>query len=194
MKWEDPEFKQEPDHPAVNISWRDAVAFCEWLGRREERQYRLPTDREWSILAGIGHLEKPDIAPGRQPKLPGVFPWGITPPARTAGNYCDQAFGRKYGEGYEARWFEFNDGFAETAPVGSFAALKNGLHDLAGNVWEWVDGWYDPETVRYRIVRGGSWRAGPTDRILASFRGPDPPSARLDSVGFRVVLEPPAEE
>jgi formylglycine-generating enzyme required for sulfatase activity len=194
LESESPEFDQEPDHPAVNVSWRDAVAFCEWLSATEGLTYRLPTDREWSVLAGIGDKEDPSLQAKDQPELEGDHPWAETGPQAVPGNYCDEAFGRRYGEDYEAAWFEFDDEHAETAPVGSFPALANGLYDVGGNVWEWVDGWYDPDTQRFRIVRGGSWRSGPTKRVFTSFRGPDPPSARLDSVGFRVVLERPTDK
>lgn len=192
--WKSPDFEQSPNDPAVMVSWRDAVAFCEWLSAREGKTYRLPTDREWSILAGLGEIEDPMVPAFQQPQEEAVFPWGRTPISAQSGNYCDGAFGKKYGETYDAKWLEgINDGYAATAPVGKFPALKNGLHDLAGNVWEWVDGWYDPEKQHFRIVRGGSWRTGPSHRLSASFRGPDSPSVRLDSVGFRVVVERPLE-
>lgn len=184
-EWKKPEFAQTPDHPAVNVSWQDSQAYCAWLGKKEGRTYRLLTDTEWSILAGL--KEKPDVSPMLQPQSTGIFHWGTRPVAGDVGNFCDEAFGRKYRGTYDGKWLEIDDGHADTAPVGSYAEDSNGLFDFAGNVWEWVDGWYDPPRNTMRIVRGGSFRAGGEKRLLASFRGPDPYTARLDSVGFRIV-------
>lgn len=187
---EQPDFPQSGDHPVVNVNWHDARAFCEWLGAREGRRYRLPTDREWSVAAGLGETEREEIAPGRQPAVAGLHHWGRGPLRPGAGNFCDECFGKRQGAGYEARWLEgFRDGYAATAPVGRFRAGPCGLRDFAGNVWEWCEDWYDPATKRDKVVRGGAWRTGDSARLLASFRGPDPPSARIDSIGFRVVRE-----
>jgi formylglycine-generating enzyme required for sulfatase activity len=183
-------FRQTGSHPAVNVSWHDAQAFCTWLGKKEKRAYRLPTDHEWSLLAGIGSLENPKIAPNRQPQLAAVHPWGTGRITKWAGNYCDESFGRKYGDGYEAEWLRgYDDGAAATAAVGSFKCDKNGIHDLGGNAWEWCEDWYDPPGNTVRVVRGGAWRTGHENRMITSFRGPDPPSLRIDSIGFRVVTD-----
>lgn len=187
VEWKKPEFAQTPEHPAVNVSWQDAQAFCEWIGKKEGRKYRLLMDVEWSTLAGL--KEKADVSPMLQPQSVGVFHWGTRPVAGDVGNFCDEAFGQKYRGSYDGKWLEVDDGHADTAPVGSYAEDANGLFDFAGNVWEWVDGWYDPPRNTLRIVRGGSFRAGGEKRLLASFRGPDPYTARLDSVGFRIVCE-----
>lgn len=186
-EWRKPEFAQTPDHPAVNVSWQDAKAYCEWLGKKEGRLYRLLTDSEWSTLAGL--KEQADVSPMLQPQSVGVYHWGTRPVAGDVGNFCDEAFGRKYRGSYDGKWLEIDDGHADTAAVGSYAEDANGLYDFAGNVWEWVEGWYDPPRNTLRIVRGGSFRAGGEKRLLASFRGPDPYTARLDSVGFRIVCE-----
>jgi formylglycine-generating enzyme required for sulfatase activity len=119
----------------------------------------------------------------------GIFHWGTRPLAKDVGNFCDEAFGRKYRNSYDGKWLAIDDGHADTAPVGSYAVDANGLFDFAGNVWEWVDGWYDPPKNSLRIVRGGAFRCGAEKRLLASFRGPDPYNARLDSVGFRILCE-----
>ena len=188
LEWKKPDFQQAPDHPAVNVSMQDAEAFCEWLGKKEGRKYRLPTDQEWSLLAGL--KEKLDVSPMQQPASTGHFHWGTRPLAKDVGNFCDEAFGRKYRGSYDAKWLEIDDGYADTAPVGSYPADANGLFDFAGNVWEWVQGWYDPPKNTLRIVRGGAFRTGGEKRLLASFRGPDPYNIRLDSVGFRIICEP----
>lgn len=187
LEWKKPDFQQAPDHPAVNVSMQDAEAFCEWLGKKEGRKYRLPTDQEWSLLAGL--KEKPDVSPTQQPASTGHFHWGTRPLSKDVGNFCDEAFGRKYRGSYDAKWLEIDDGYSDTAPVGSYPADANGLFDFAGNVWEWVQGWYDPPKNTLRIVRGGAFRTGGEKRLLASFRGPDPYNIRLDSVGFRIICE-----
>lgn len=185
-----PGFHQTGSHPAAGVNWQDAQAFCTWLGRKEGRAYRLPTDREWSVLAGIGALENPGVAPNVQPEIAGVHPWGAGRIAKGCGNYCDECFGRTYGDGYQADWLRgYHDGASATAPVGSYRPDKHGIYDLGGNVWEWCEDWYDPETKTVRVVRGGAWRTGCDRRMLASFRGPDPPSLRIDSIGFRVVAD-----
>jgi formylglycine-generating enzyme required for sulfatase activity len=191
-QWPEAGFHQSGAHPAVNVSWRDAKAFCEWLGVREGRRYRLPTDAEWSMLAGVRHLERRGVSPVAQPPLPGHHPFGNRPLAAGDANLCDISFGSSaFGDGYEASWIRgHKDGYAATAPVGSFKQDANGLHDLSGNVWEWCEDWYDPPKNTLKVLRGASWRTGNPERIWASYRGPDPPSCRLDSVGFRVVLEP----
>ncbi len=189
-KREKPDFIQLPDHPAVNVSWHDAAAFCEWLGEREGRRYRLPTDHEWSIAAGIGGLENAALAPNEKPQIPEAHPWGGGQVCDGCGNYCDERFGRKYGGGYQAEWLRgYDDGHPATAPVCSYPGAENGLHDLGGNVWEWCDDWYDPPKRTLKVVRGGAWRTGSERRMLTTFRGPDPPSLALDSIGFRIVMD-----
>lgn len=188
LGWRKPDFPQTESHPAVNVNWPEAKAFCDWLGQNEGRKYRLLTDAEWSVLAGL--REDPGVPPKLQPPSTGIYHWGARPLARNVGNLCDKSFGRKYHDGYEAKWLEINDGYPETAPVGRFPPHANGLLDFSGNVWEWVDGWYDPPENTLRIVRGGAFRTGGEKRLLASFRGPDPYGIHLDSVGFRVACDP----
>ena len=87
--WKKPRFSQTGDHPAVNASWEDATAFCEWLSQREGNKYRLPTDHEWSCAVGIGDREDAEAAPkSKDMKIADVFPWGKQwPPPNDAGNY-----------------------------------------------------------------------------------------------------------
>jgi hypothetical protein len=121
--WDKPRFRQTPEHPAANVSWEDAKAFCEWLSEKEGRSYRLPTDHEWSCAVGIGDREDAAATPkAKSKKIADEYPWGEQwPPANDAGNYfgeeCKTAEGlaRLRAAGYEdaSSWPAlegFNDG------------------------------------------------------------------------------------
>jgi serine/threonine protein kinase len=175
-EWKDVSFagqRQTADHPVVNVSWNDATAFCRWLSAREGKTYRLPTDREWSLAAGIAARESGGETPeARHRAAPDVFPWGEAwPPPPGAGNY--------YGK---------LDSYRFTAPVGSFPPNKLGFFDLGGNVNEWVeDSW--TERAKARVLRGASFNQAERTTLWVSFRGQDPPETRFYDIGFRVALE-----
>ena len=148
-EWEKPFFEQGPTHPAVNVSWEDAKAFCEWLTKTEREKgligstqsYRLPRDLEWSVAVGLNE-PKAGTPREKSAKTPDVYPWGTQwPPPKGAWNYAPSLS---------------VDSFSVTSPVGSFAENRHGLFDLGGNVWEWCDDWYDPKQ-ECRVLRGGSW-------------------------------------
>ena len=136
------------DYPVVHVDWRRAAAYCAWADAR------LPTEAEWEYAAR-----------GPEDRL---FPWGdIFDPTRL--NYCDRSCAGMSDPSYD-------DGFPDTAPVGSFpqGASWVGALDMAGNVREWVDDWYGayaseaafdprgPEFGRIEDPRGGSWYDTPT--------------------------------
>ncbi len=180
-KWPRPKFRQEPTHPAVNVSWDDARAFCHWLtekerhaGRLGERDlYRLPTDLEWSAAVDLGK-ENGATPAERDGKIRDVYPWGKEwPPPKNVGNF----------DGELRR-----DDFDYTSPVGSFPANRHGLHDLGGNVWEWCQDAYDGQQ-NYRVLRGASWHSSKPHTLLSSARLFNSPGHRVDIVGFRCVLE-----
>ncbi len=109
------------------MSWDDAKAFCQWLTKKEWNEgklrasqgYRLPTDVEWSLVVGLPK-ESGATPPDKDSRIKGVYPWGNQwPPPKGAGNYNPELA---------------VDSFEKTAPVGSFAANRYGLHDLGGNV------------------------------------------------------------
>ncbi|MCB1225495.1 MAG: SUMF1/EgtB/PvdO family nonheme iron enzyme [Verrucomicrobiales bacterium] len=179
------------DHPVMNVSWEDAQAFCAWLSNKEGMTYRLPTDREWSIAAGIGDAE--DWTPGTTPDTvtqeSAAFPWGTKwPPPRGSGNYSDQSRKAARIAGPKTAGFlDLDDGYPTTAPVMKFKPNKFGLYDMGGNVGEWVGDLYDSALDR-RWVRGATWWASQPRPMHSSFRLAHPPDTRTASNGFRVVL------
>ncbi len=180
--WKKSGFKQTDTHPVVEVSWEDAGAFCEWLTKKEMaagkikagQKYRLPTDAEWSVAVGLGQ-EKGDTPMEKSKGIEGVYPWGKEwPPPKGAGNYS---------KGLKVDNFEY------TAPVGSFAANKFGLHDMGGNVWEWCEDRYDPTEKVYRVLRGASWLIDVLPAsLLSSRRFNSSDDRRGDGIGFRCVL------
>jgi formylglycine-generating enzyme required for sulfatase activity len=132
------------DYPIIWINWYQAAAYCEWAGGR------LPTEAEWEYTAR-GPEER-------------VFPWGDKFDG-TRLNYCDVNCGFDHADEMA------DDGYADTAPVGSYPSGISwcGALDMAGNVWEWTaslywpypyqldDGRNNPDTEGARVMRGGSW-------------------------------------
>jgi hypothetical protein len=188
--WQDPGFKQGPDHPVVNVSWNDANQFCLWLTEKEHRAgilapnqtYRLPTDLEWSAAVGLPP-ETGRTPESRDMDVPDVYPWGTEwPPPQGAGNYTGEETDSDVAiKGY-------NDGFAWTSPVGSFNVNKFGLYDMGGNVWEWCEDWWNSEQ-KAKVLRGGSWYNGALKlSLLSSCRIHASADQGTDNYGFRVVV------
>ena len=178
-----PDFAQTPTHPAVRVNWFDAVAFCKWLTDKERKEglldetqsYRLPTDREWSTAVGLPHEEgaTPELRDG---KMRNVFPWMSAWPIPTgAGNYAAE-----------------RDGFAQTAPAGSFKPNALGLVDLGGNVWEWCEETYKGTSGGasrdWGVLRGASWANSNRVELQSSYRNVVDRSERDVIYGFRIVL------
>ncbi len=187
-------YGHQDNYPVAGISWTEAQAFCSWLGKKEGKVYRLPTDREWSFAAGIGHDERwgKDTTPetlNRSTK--DEYPWGKKwPPPTGSGNYADAAWhdqfpSQKFIEGY-------NDAFATTAPVMSFKPNSLGLYDLGGNVSEWVEDWWNADQ-KAKVLRGGSFSVEYRDWLRSSRRYDAEPSRQWGAVtrghGFRCVME-----
>ncbi len=146
-------------HPVVQVSARDAEAFCAHYG------LRLPTEVEWEFAAR-----------GQDQRR---FPWGDEPP-RQAGNDRLANFGTVACCAPDA-----GDGYRRTAPVGSFpgGASPFGLLDMAGNVWEWTASAF-PGLAEHRVIRGGGWGNNPYC-LRVGYRHGNPPEFALDMVGFR---------
>lgn len=193
-------------HPVICVSWLDATAFCEWLSRKEGNSYRLPTDAEWSIAAGLkegrGTPQELHVA------TKNAYPWpgGKFAASSASGNYADQSAAQKFGEGWgiiegcRTGWGlttnQYRDGFVTTAPVMRFAANSHGLYDMGGNAWEWCADCFDGEDSagkekrlpHPRVLRGASWCNDDDARLLSSYRLALQAGERYDLIGFRVVL------
>lgn len=181
-----PHFPQTSEHPVVNVNLKDAQMFCKWLTQRERaaglisdlQSYRLPSSREWDAAVGLDASRyKVDMAVSQKVEDEQTFPWGLEwPPPLSAGN-----FNRSEITGKE-------DDYVYTAPVGRFDPLPNGMHDMAGNVWEWTS---DPDASPDALgsVRGGSWMYFRKDSLLSSYVYHVPTDIRASSIGFRCAYE-----
>lgn len=170
------------DHPVIYVSSLEAIKFCQWLGQRERRRYRLPTEAEWEYAA-----RGPN---GR------VFPWGEATGQGNLANFADRNTKFAWSDP------EIDDGWAETSPVGHYplGASPFGLEDCAGNVWEWCLDYYDaykgsdrtnprgPTHGAQRVYRGGSWKSRFAS-LKATTRGFNQPTFASSDVGFRIVCE-----
>ena len=193
------------NNPVANVSWSDAVQYCNWLSKKEGRTpvykqefgkwvpvypftdgYRLPTEAEW--VWAVRYAEQ---------ALPRKFPWGKDwPPPKDKGNFADVS-SRELVPTIIPR---FNDGYASTAPVGTYPPNASGIHDGGGNVAEWVNDWYTvptpgitkpvidptgPERGTSRVIRGSSWRHAGFTEMRLSYR--DYGTAPRADVGFRIA-------
>lgn len=177
-RWGKPSWTQHPTHPAVNISWDDAQAFCAWLTEKERREgglpasrsYRLPQDWEWSVAVGL--IESLTKAATESPQW--EYPWGTQwPPVPGGGNYHPRLG---------------VDGYEFTSPVGSFAANRLGIFDLGGNVWEWC-AVSSRGMDNLRVLRGASFLSEVSSSIRSANRLWAQPKMSDATVGLRIVLE-----
>jgi formylglycine-generating enzyme required for sulfatase activity len=159
-------------HPVTLVGFQDAEAYCEWLARKTGKPVRLPTEAEWERAARGGLVGK-------------RYPWGDAIDAACANFLPDAKSKSERG----------------TEPVGSYPANGFQLHDMAGNVWQWVSDWYSPtyyERAQYlnpqgpdhgvmRLVRGGAWVNADTRHLRCACRHEVPPDSYSYSIGFRIA-------
>jgi formylglycine-generating enzyme required for sulfatase activity len=174
-------FKGE-NHPVENVKWLEANEYCKKIGKR------LPTEAEWEKAAQV--------------KNPTKYFWGNDMVSGRA-NFCDKNCLSDW------KATEFDDGFVNTAPVGSYAPNAYGLYDMAGNVWEWVFDWYgdvyypkssphdpkgpvDPLQSYYRlgerVLRGGSWSSHPFNLRSSARAGAFFDTTNINGYGFRCAI------
>ncbi|WP_232227561.1 formylglycine-generating enzyme family protein [Aerolutibacter daejeonensis] len=174
--------------PVLHVSWQDAHAYAEWLSAQTGQAYRLPSEAEFEYALRAGSVSR--------------FPWqGDIPPAG-AGNFTGGKDASPSGRGWRNAFDGYGDGAWGPAPVGNYSVNAYGLHDLAGNVSEWVaDCWHDtyrraPDDgeawvnpgCRTAVVRGGSWASSPAQTRSAWRLGSDRNTTNA-RVGFRVVRD-----
>lgn len=157
--WRHPEgpessIEDRMDHPVVHVGWEDAVAYCDWIGGR------LPTEAEWERAARGGREGM-------------AFIWGDEQIDHTRANTWDGRFPDRN---------ERTDGFAGTAPVGRFPVNGYGLHDMAGNVWEWCLDLYRPDEYRRRVAGLADGGAVDNPRGPAAAADPRHPHASVTRI------------
>lgn len=177
----------QPDDPVMHVSVRDAEAYAAWLSEQTGRYYRLPSEAEFEYALRAGST--------------GRFPWGhASAPPEGTGNFTGSEDVSPSGRRWNNAFIGYGDGYWGAAPVASFRPNAWGLHDMAGNLSEWVadcwhasyrrapaDGaaWYNPG-CRQRVVRGGNWANAP-EQTRAAWRLSQDSDVTSARIGFRLV-------
>jgi formylglycine-generating enzyme required for sulfatase activity len=170
----DPEFET---YPVIFVNWYDAAAFCQWRGAR------LPSEAEWEKASSFDTEQSIKLR----------YPWGDAFDGEKL-NFCDTNCADEAANG------RFNDGYRDTAPVGSYANGRSplGIYDMAGNVMEWVADWYNSRTYQtapdtnplgppegeFKAIRGGSWLST-ADELTTTTRSSFDPTVSRTNLGFR---------
>jgi formylglycine-generating enzyme required for sulfatase activity len=163
---------ERADHPVTLVRHDDAAAYCSWLAALTGKPFRLPTEAEWEKAARGGAESK-------------RYPWGDRLDRNMANFLLDPALKTAHG----------------TTPCRSYPANPYGLFDMAGNVWEWINDWYDagyyraapgrnplgPAPGHLRLLRGGSWLVADVRMLSCSHRHKVPPDTYSYAIGFRVA-------
>ena len=186
--WHNPGYPVLDAQPVVNVSYNDALAFCQWLSEKEGKRYRLPSEAEWEYANRAGTQTRYANAddPAQLPRF-----------ARAIDLSRHPEFGH-----VQDIVIKPDDPTAFPAPVGRLAPNAFGLHDMHGNVWEWVADWYGatyyaespvddpqgPPSGDLRVRRGGGWNSFPI-WLRSSFRNWNSPGSRCVNLGFRVARD-----
>ncbi|MFL9865194.1 formylglycine-generating enzyme family protein [Paraburkholderia fungorum] len=186
--WQNPGFKQTDQDPVVCVSWDDAQKFIAWINSKistaKLKSYRLPTEEEWEYAARAGTTTP--------------MYWGSDRTQQCAYENARDLSEEKAGP--DGPHVNCDDGYAHTAPVGSFKSNPWGLFDMLGNAYQWVSdcshiGYHDslpaPPAVgapdcRMKVVRGASWVTVPFG-VRSASRLAFKTSVRESTLGFRLV-------
>ena len=202
--WDPNAQKLNLNHPMIYASWIDAVAFCNWLSKKERVKYRLPTEAEWEYACRAGTMTRYSF--GDEPE--DLTRFGNSADANVRHSMPNAVVvkfdkGKKTDATIPFPYLARRDGYVWTSPVGVFKPNDFGLYDMHGNAWEWCSDWYDenyyedsptddpqgPKNGTTRVLRGGDCRAAAVSLRSASRQDAAPSSRSLRS-SFRVVRIP----
>lgn len=149
------------DHPVVHVSWTDAREYCKWRGAR------LPTEAEWEAACRGGSRDT-------------KYPWGDK-------LFPNKTYMANIWQGTFPHHNSAKDGFVGTNPVELFPQNDFGLHNMAGNVWEWTEDIWAEDTPKEKVKKGGSYLCHHSYcyRYRCSARSHNSEDSSAGNLGFR---------